>query len=63
MTADGVWLYAVRDEDGETYSTYGTWDHTHFSSAEEALGVWGHVDGATVVRRWVPNPLPWEVAP
>lgn len=59
---EGRWLFGVIDEDGETYWARGVWESGRetFSSPDEALEVWGHVDGARVIRRWHPAPLPWE---
>lgn len=60
--AKGRWIYAVRDADGEVYSFHGTWDPSPFDNADDARDVWGHVEGATLVRAWKAEPaaLEWE---
>lgn len=59
----GHWRFGVIDADGEAYWSHGIWESARetFSSPEEALEVWGHVDGARVIRQWHLDPLPWEV--
>ena len=59
---EGRWRFGVIDEDGETYWSRGVWESAHetFSSPDEALEAWGHVDGARVIRHWCPAPLAWE---
>lgn len=59
---DGRWRFGVVDDEGDTYWTHGIWEagRETFSSPDEALDVWGHLDGARVIRQWCPAPLPWE---
>lgn len=60
---EGCWRFGVIDDDGETYWAQGIWEAAHetFSTPDQALSAWGHLDGARVIRRWHPQPLPWEV--
>lgn len=57
----GRWIFGIQTDEVvyASYSSYTT--NETFSSPEEALEWWGELDeGEKIVRRWVPNELPWE---
>lgn len=58
---EGNWIFGIHS-DGIVYSSYSSfYSHETFSSPEEAMEFWGELEeGDKLVRRWVPNPLPWE---
>lgn len=51
----GRWEYAIRDEEGGLTDSYRT--------AQEAFNDFGMDPGDEMVRRWVHEPLEWEVVP
>ena len=58
---DGHWIFGVQT-DGIIHSGYSSYlPEETFDSPEEALEFWGELEeGDKLVRRWVPNALPWE---
>lgn len=59
---EGAWRFGVIDEDGDTFWSLGVWESARetFSTPDEVLSVWGHLDGARVIRQWCPRPYAWE---
>ena len=65
---EGHWRYAVRvtdPDDGDVmiYDRYSSFTSETFYSAEEAWDVYGYLEGAELMRRWIPKASEWEPVP